>query len=81
MVKEPEKSAKVFIALISIAGIAAVLAGSYLVYHRQAYEADNGLWEQVTPLANDDDIPVFLSSPYTAISITTTLFSPGPPGT
>jgi hypothetical protein len=79
MTRVSGKTARVFIALISIAAITAALAGGIVVYHQQVNESENGQWEPVTPLAKDDAVPVFLSSPSMSIPLIM-LFSPGPSG-
>jgi hypothetical protein len=80
MTKKPVKMAKVFIALVSIAALAVIIAGGIFVYHRQVVEEKSGQWEAEVPLANDDTIPVYFSTPFVHYAVSAPLFSSIPPG-
>jgi hypothetical protein len=64
MTKEPEKMAKVFIALISVTALAVAVAGGIFVYHQQLVEEKSGLWEPLTPIITDTTKPVIFNPPF-----------------
>ncbi len=54
----PEKTAKIFVAMISIAIFAVAVGGAMIDGHQHLIEEKEGLWEPLSDLVHDDTMAV-----------------------
>ena len=76
---EPEKMAKVLIALISVTVVVMAVCGGIIDVHQHGVEEKAGLWKPLIPLMKDDSMPVIFNPQIAPYGAEVCSFSSPPP--